>query len=152
MYVVELESNQKHYVKVKLLDEDDYKEITKSRFYFNWKTEKANDVYKLFLGDEILGLMSCINYDDEKRIEIKLLAVAKENRGRRKRYDHIAGTLIAFACRQAMKHYGILGCVSLVPKTSLKKHYAGYYGMIDAGWQMLLMGQPMLDILKKYEL
>jgi hypothetical protein len=152
MHVMELASNQRHLVKVKLLDDDDYKEITKGRFYFNWKTEKTNDVYKLVIQDEILGLMSCIRYDDEQRIEIKLLAVARESRGRNKKYDRIAGTLIAFACRQAMKHYGILGCVSLVPKTSLKKHYAGYYGMIDAGWQMFLMGQPMLDILKEYEL
>jgi len=152
MYVTELVNNQKHQVKVKRLDEDDYKKIVKTRFYFNWKTEKKHDVYKLVFQDEILGLMSCKHYTDEKRIEIKLLAVAKENRGKSKKYSRVAGTLIGFACREAIKYYGIEGCVSLVPKTSLKKHYSDYYGMIDAGWQLFLAGQPMLDMLKEYEL
>lgn len=120
MYVLERKSNLNHLVKIKQLNDDDYKAITKSRFYFNWKTEKSNDVYKLVLGDEILGVMSCIHYQEEERIEIVLLAVSRENRGRDKKYERIAGNLIAFACKEAMKYHGINGCVSLVPKTSLK--------------------------------
>ena len=136
MYVIERESNLRHSVKLKRLDDDDYKEITKSRFYFNWKTEKGKDVYKLVLDDDILGVMSCMHHEDEERIEILLLAVSKENRGKNKKYERIAGNLIGFACREAMKYHGANGCVSLVPKTSLKPHYSAFYGMIDAGWQM----------------
>ncbi|MDF3029356.1 MAG: hypothetical protein K0S23_3663 [Fluviicola sp.] len=151
MYVIERESNLRHQVKVKPLDDEDYKEITKSRFYFNWKTERAHDVYKLVLGDEILGVMSCRHHEDE-RIEIVLLAVSKDNRGRNKKYDRITGNLIGFACKEAMKYYGINGCVSLVPKTSLRQHYMDFYGMEDAGRQIFLEGGSLLNILREYEL
>lgn len=134
------------------LDAGDYKSITKNRFYFNWKTERENYVYKLVFQDEILGLMSCKHHKSEKRIEIKLLAVSKENRGRNKKYDRIAGTLIGFACREAMRHYNIQGCVSLVPKTRLIKHYIESYGMINAGRQLFLEGLSMLKMLGEYEL
>ena len=152
MYVIERENSLNHPVKIKRLDDDDYKVITKSRFFFNWKTEKGKVVYKLVLDDEILGVMSFLHHEEEERIEIELLAVSKENRGKDKKYERIAGNLIAFACREVMKHHGINGCVSLVPKTSLKPHYSGFYGMIDAGWQMFLEGGPLLNILREYEL
>lgn len=152
MYIVKLINNQKHIVKVELINDQDYKQITKSRYFFNWKTEKENAVYKLVLEDNILGLMSLINYTSDNRIEIHLLAVSKENRGEDKQFERITGTLIAYACREAMKYYGIEACVSLVPKTDLKQHYCDKYGMLDAGWQVFLAGEPMLSILREYEL
>ena len=150
MYVTELATNKKHQVKVRLVDQGDYKYITKARYYFNWKAE--NEVYKLVLKEEILGLMSCIHYKIEQRIEIKLLAVSKDNRGAGKIYARVAGTLIGFACREVVKNYGSEGCVSLVPKTQLKQYYMDYYGMLSAGQQVFLAGQPLLDLLKEYEL
>ncbi|AEA43378.1 hypothetical protein [Fluviicola taffensis] len=152
MYLTEIKSGKDFEVKIKSLDDDDYKKISKAQYYFNWKTEKGNNVYKLVLKDEVLGLLSCVHYKNEKRIEIRLLAVSKENRGKSKKYERITGTLIAFACKEAMKKYGIEGCVSLVPKTILKGHYMTCYGMLDAGRQVFLEGQSLLDILKEYEL
>jgi hypothetical protein len=152
MYIVDVKNNKKCIVKIEPLDEQDYKHLTKSRYYFNWKTEKENDVYKLVLEDNILGLMSLVNDKRDKRIEISLLAVSKENRGKNKQFDRITGVLIAFACRTAMMNYGIKACVSLVPKTRLKHHYIDQYQMLDAGWQVFLAGQPLLNILKEYEL
>lgn len=152
MYVIEREGTLHHPVKVKSLDSDDYKSLTKSRFYFDWKTEKGNEVYKLVLGDEILGVISCKHHEDEERIEIVLLAVSKENRGKYKKYERIAGNLIGFTCREAIRRHGFSGCVSLIPKTSLKLHYSASYGMIDAGWQLFLEGVPLLNMLKEYEL
>lgn len=150
MYLIEIANHRKHQVKVELLDEDDYKQITKTRYYFNWKTEKEYSVYKLICRGDILGLMSCLINVNEQRIEIKLLAVSKENRGGNKEFDRIAGTLIGFACREAMKLYGKEACVSLVPKTKLKQHYIDRYGMLDAGWQVFLVGGPLLEIIKEY--
>lgn len=135
-----------------MLDGQDFKSITKSKFYFDWKKEKGNDIYKLVLNEEILGLMSCLCDEREKRIEIRLLSVSKDNRGRGKKYERIAGTLIGYACREALRRYGIGGCVSLVPKTRLKYHYIERYGMIDAGVQVFLEGEQLLDMLKEYEL
>lgn len=152
MYVIEQRRSLRHPVTVKRLDDNDYKGLTKRLFYFDWKTEKSNDVYKLILQDEILGLMPCLHHRNEERIEIVLLAVSKENRGRNKKYDRIAGNLIAFACKEVMKHHGIDGCVSLVPKTQLKQHYSECYGMIDAGRQLFLEGPSLLKLLNEYEL
>jgi hypothetical protein len=134
------------------VDEQDFKSITKSKFYFNWKEEKQHGIYKLVLENEIVGLMSCFDDERDKRIEIKLLSVSKENRGKNKRYERIAGTLIGYACKEAMKRYGIEECVSLVPKTQLKHHYIEQYGMIDSGRQVFLEGEQLLRILKEYEL
>jgi hypothetical protein len=132
---------------------EDYRGITKAKYFFNWKTEKRHRVYKLRRKDSdiILGLLSLVNHPIDKRVEIKLLAVSKENRGRGKQYDRIAGSLIGFACKEAMKHYGSTGCVSLVPKTELKKHYIKAYEMVDAGKQVYLEGLPLLKILNIYE-
>lgn len=152
MYLIETKTNKRFEVIVDSVDEQDFKSITKSKFYFNWKEEKKHDVYKLLLEDEIVGLMSCFDDERDKRIEIKLLSVSKENRGQNKRYERIAGTLIGYACREAMKRYGIEGCVSLVPKTQLKHHYIEQYGMIDAGRQVFLEGEQLLRMLKEYEL
>jgi hypothetical protein len=152
MYLIEVLTNKRFDVKIELVEEQDYKQITKSKYYFNWKTERENFVYKLIYKDNILGLVSLVNVLADKRIEINLLSVSKENRGDKKQFDRITGTLIAFTCKVAIKFYGIEACVSLVPKTSLKQHYIKKYGMLDAGWQVFLAGPPMLNILNEYEL
>ncbi|HNR85335.1 MAG TPA: hypothetical protein PKN22_02830 [Taishania sp.] len=152
MHLIDTKTNKRYEVVVDIVDEQDFKQITKSKFFFNWKEEKKNIIYKLMLDDEILGLMSCFDNEGDKRIEIKLLSVSKENRGQNKRYERIAGTLIGYACREATKRYGIEGCVSLVPKTQLKHHYIQQYGMMDAGKQVFLEGEQLLRMLKEYEL
>lgn len=61
MYLIETQTNKKHKVFVDFIDEQDFKYITKSAFYFNWKEAREHDIYKLVLGEEILGLMACSN-------------------------------------------------------------------------------------------
>lgn len=78
MYLIETKTDKRFEVIVDIVDEQDLKLITKSKFYFNWKEEKQHDVYKLVLEDEILGLMSCFDDKGDKRIEINLLSVSKE--------------------------------------------------------------------------
>jgi hypothetical protein len=154
MYITEKSTGKEHKVKIEPASNDDFRSITKSNFFFDWKTEKKSGIYKLrkYDDDQILGLMSFFNYHSEQRIEIKLLAVSKENRGKNKRYERIAGTLIGFCCKEAVKRYGIEGCVSLIPKTELKEHYIIKYNMIDAGYQVFLEGVSLLNCLNKYKL
>ncbi|MCD6065648.1 MAG: hypothetical protein K0S33_474 [Bacteroidetes bacterium] len=153
MNISEVRTQSKKKVIVEPLLARDYKRINKNRFWFDWKTEKGNLVYKLMFkdSDEILGLISLIHFADEQRYEINLLAVSKENRGRTKMYDGIAGNLIAYACRLAVKLYAENGCVSLLPKTELRTHYMRKYGMLPAGRQLFLEGLPLLRLLQKYE-
>lgn len=150
MYLIETQTKKKRRVFVNFIDEQDFKSISKSNFYFDWKKESEYDIYKLMLEEDILGLMACYTYKRDERIEIKLLSVSKENIGQNKKYDRITGTLIGFACREAIKLFGINGCVSLVPKTRLKQHYVEQYGMIDAGRHVFLEGEQLLKMVKKY--
>jgi hypothetical protein len=153
MEVIDLKNNTRKKAIIALVDDRDYRKITKSRYWFDWKTEKGYLVYKLTLAgsNDILGLMSLIHYEEEKRFAINLLAVSKENRGKQKTYEHIAGNLIAYACREALRLYALDGCVSLVPKTELKNHYIKKYGMLDASWQLFLEGRSLLNLLNMYE-
>ena len=152
MYITESSTGNKHTVVVEPVILEDYRDITKKRFFFDWKTERKYQVYKLRRSDNdvILGLMSLEKIDSDSRIEIKLLAVSVENRGSGKEYERIAGTLIGYACREAIKRYGNLACVSLTPKTKLKPHYIAKYGMLNAGKQIFLEGLPLLRILNNY--
>lgn len=152
MEVIDVKNNAQKKVIIERIDERDYRKLTKSRYWFDWKTEKDYLVYKLRLvgSNDILGLMSLIHYEEEKRVAINLLAVSKENRGKQKAYENIAGNLIAYTCRESVRLYALEGCVSLVPKTELRQHYIKRYGMLDAGWQLFLEGRSLLNLLNTY--
>ena len=94
--------------------------------------------------------MALIDYPEEKRIEIKLLANSIDNQGKNKKYDRIAGCMIAFACRLSKAKYRGYACVSLVPKTELIQYYIRKYHMVNAGWQLYLEGEQLNNILKEY--
>jgi len=152
MYVTEIQTGLKHEVSILEAEDKDYKILTKSRFFFNWKDQKTSStVYKLVKKDDnILGAMALLYIPQENRIEISLLAVSKENKGTGKIYENIAGCLIAYACEQALFSYGELACISLIPKTELKSYYMSKYGMLDAGWQLFVEGKYLLSLIQKY--
>lgn len=155
MALVEIKTKRSKKIKIIRVEEDDYKTLTKKRYYFSWKSFRSRTdvaVYKLQIwgDDDIIGVMALIDIPDEIRIEINLLACSKENVGKERIYEGIAGHLIAYACRQAIKKYGNNACVSLVPKTRLKSHYIQKYGMLDGGWQLFLDGKRLNNIILKY--
>jgi hypothetical protein len=154
MHIIHLKTGKHKTVVIDPIRTEDYKVITKTRYWFNWRTEKENSVYKLRIdgSDAILGLISLVYFEGEERFQINLLAVSKENRGSKKEYEGIAGNLIAYACREILKLHGLSGCVSLEPKTLLKPHYIKKYGMLDAGYQVFLEGPSLLKLLSKYKL
>lgn len=151
--IVELKTGVSYEIEISPVNKHDYKSITKSRFWFNWKEEVKYDIYKLQIKDtdEILGLVSLESFSNESRIEIRLLAVSKENRGKSKEYDHVAGNLIAFAAIQSIKLFGEWGCISLVPKTRLIKHYMKKYYMLQAGKSLFLDGNDLIQLILKYD-
>ena len=153
MHIVHISSKEKLAIRVTEVAEDDYARITKKRFSFDWKQEKENDVYKLTIDgqNDILGLISLLMVDEEERIEIKLLAVSSENIGANKTYENIAGSLIAFAARLAIKGYGVNAAISLIPKTKLAKHYINKYGFETAGKSLFMEGQNLLKLLHEYD-
>jgi hypothetical protein len=153
MVIVERANGKRHLIKIEPLTDQDNARLTKSRYFFDWKTEKENETFKLLIrgSNEILGVMSLIEHED-RRVQINLLAVSKENRGKGKVYEGISGNLIAWACREAVKRFGGDACVSLVPKTRLKNHYKKQYGMLEAGISLFLSDEALLQILKRFKL
>lgn len=153
MYITELIANTNRLVYVREVEDADFKQITVKRYLFNWKKLKDEcKIYKLTLidGEDILGLIALVDCAEEERTEIKLLTSSVENIGREKQYDRIAGCLIAFAGKEAIKKFKNYPALSLIPKTELRQHYITKYKMVDAGWQLYLEDISLLFIIKEY--
>ncbi|MGX5819341.1 hypothetical protein ACWKWU_14145 [Chitinophaga lutea] len=136
---------------IELLDTGELTRTLLSRFEFDWESEMLFQVYKLNLRgkDRILGLMALHIIPEERRIEIRLLEAAAENVGKNKRYDGVAGCLIAYACRQSFK-FGFGGFVSLIPKTKLIRWYCLVYGFVPMGRHLVLEGNNAIALITKY--
>lgn len=154
MEITHVATSKKKEVVIELVEDSDYEITTEVDYHFDWQLEKGNDVYKLKFSndDEILGLMSLKVVPQEMRIEIVLLASSVRNTGKNKEYDGIAGNLIAFACREAVKLFDIDGCVSLHPKTEIRKHYIEKYGFQNAGIQIFIDGVSLFNLLAKFKI
>ncbi|MHA4806980.1 hypothetical protein ACX0G9_02675 [Flavitalea flava] len=153
MAIIEVASGRKLTASISPLEDKDFKLITKKRHSFDWKKERGvADLFKLTLPgeSEILGLLALIDFPREFRIQIQLLSVSRENLGRSKKYEGIAGCLIAFAGRIAVSKYFEQACISLLPKTELRSHYKSKYGMLDGGPQLFLEGARLQTIIKNY--
>lgn len=153
MTILEVKTGNIFKVDILSVANEDYARITKKRFWFNWKEEKGQEVYKLQIQgtEEILGLMSIEDIKAESRIEIRLLAVSSENRGTDKTYENIIGNLIAFASKYSLRMYGELACISLIPKTELVQHYIEKYYMYEAGISLCLDGIELINLINKYD-
>src|SRR5436190_2728138 len=134
MYVLEVHSGIKISASVEKVTPHELKGINKQQFEFDWNEEKSNEVYKLQLHEtgEIVGLLSLIEWEEEKRIEIHLIESSIGNVGKTKKYDRIAVCLIGFACGISFER-GYFGFISLIPKTQLRRYYIEQYGMEEGG-------------------
>jgi len=153
MAIIEVATGRKLKSSVTPLVNADFKQITKKRYFFDWKKERGTcDLFKLTLQGEsdILGLLALIDFPQEFRVQIHLLCVSRENQGKYKIYEGIAGNLMAFAGRVAITKYFEQACISLLPKTELRSHYKSKYGMMDGGPQLFLEGARLNDLVKKY--
>lgn len=133
--------------------ESDYDWIESSKEYtFDWKEEKKNEVYKIYLlgkEKEILGMMSIIDYPEEYRIHLNLIEIGATNIGKNKEIENIAGCLIAFACELAFMR-GYFGFVSLQPKTRLIDLYQNKYGFRQYGRLLGVEQEASRNLINKY--
>lgn len=152
MYVIDTSTGNTIPVTISRVLKNDLKLITKRDFFFNWKAENPNTIYKLYREDDgsILGLMSIDNFDEEQRIHINLIAVLNVNKGSEKKADRIAGSLLAFAGNLAITLYGYEAAISLVPKTELLNHYQNKYKFQPAGRSLFMDGKELIDIINQY--
>jgi hypothetical protein len=153
MEILEVKSGVRKAVVVRLAEEKDFRKLTKRRYFFRWKALKGvAEIYTLHIEEEedIQGVIGLVDVPEEERIEIRLLANARENQGRNKIYDRVAGCLIAFACDLAVDKYKRDACVSLVPKTKLVGYYMRKYCMVPKGRQLCLENEALNYIIDKY--
>jgi len=149
MYVVNTKRRRKERV---IIEKFIPSEIQNSKeFEFDWNEEVDNELFKLVIKKtgQILGLLSMKYHYEELRLEIVLLELSKSNIGKSKKFENVAGILIAFACKTSfrMKFFGF---VSLVPKTRLISHYQNKYGFEQYGRQLALSMEDSQKLIEKY--
>lgn len=153
MHVVETASGSKYQIEILPLEQGDYKSLKKKRYFFDWKTEKEFEVYKLRIAgaNDILGLVSLERIPQEWRVHIRLLTVSVENKGEGKQYQKIAGNLIAYAAKIAVREFAEYACVSLTPKNQVALHYIDKYQMRVTGKTLSIEVPEILDLIKSYD-
>ncbi|MEX2411148.1 MAG: N-acetyltransferase [Candidatus Paceibacterota bacterium] len=153
MLITEISTGKKNKVEIVPVVVSDYKILGKDRYFFDWKTEKMYEVYKLrVIGlNDVLGLVSMERIPSEWRIHIRLLTVSVENKGKEKKYDGIAGNLMAFTAKIAVREYAELACVSLRPKSQIAQHYIDKYHMTSTGFTVSIMVPEILELINSYD-
>ena len=153
MNIVEVSTGNIFPIDVLPVENTDYKVLTKSRFFFDWKEERVHEVYKLVVKGEtdILGLISVERIPEEWRVHIRLLTVSKENKGSGKKFDKIAGNLITHAAKIAVAEFGEFACISLKPKSQIAQHYIDRYKMNITGITLSLEVPEILNLINLFE-
>jgi len=153
MKIIETSTGKEYSVEIKPVESDDYRTLRKDRYFFDWKIERNQEVYKLqILGSiDILGLVSVERIPKEWRIHIRLLTVSKENKGNGKKYDKIAGNLITHVAKIAILEFGELACVSLKPKSQIAQHYIDKYNMNVTGITLSIEVPEIMDLIKLFD-
>ncbi len=153
MKITDTSTGNEHLVEISSVKTDEFKILHKNRYFFDWKIEKNQEVYKLQIkgSGDILGLISIERIPQEWRIHIRLLTVSKENKGNEKKYNKIAGNLIAFVAKIAIREYGELACVSLRPKSQIAQHYIDKYHMNITGMTLSIEVPEIIDLINLYD-
>ncbi|MBK9985189.1 MAG: N-acetyltransferase [Saprospiraceae bacterium] len=153
MYVVEVATQKKHLIEVLPVETTDYNSLSKARYFFNWKEERKQEVYKVVLKgqNDILGLISIERIPSEWRVHIRLLTVSRENMGNGKVFENVAGNLIAYVAKIAVIDFGVLACVSLRPKSSIAQHYIDKYNMNATGMTLSLEVPEIVNLINQYD-
>ena len=149
MKIVDTSTGKEYPAEILPVESADFKSVRKDRYFFNWRIERNQEVYKLQMtgSSDILGLVSLERIPDEWRIHIRLLTVSKENKGNGKKYDKIAGNLITHVAKIAVVEFGELACVSLKPKSQIAQHYINKYNMNITGITLSIEMPEILDLI-----
>lgn len=152
MKIIDVSSGNNLPIQILPVDSGDFKSLTKKRYFFDWKEEKDFEIYKLQIlnSKDILGLVSIERIPNEWRIHIRLITVSFENKGAKKQYENIAGSLIAHVAKMAVEEFGELACVSLTPKNTIAQHYIDRYKMVVTGKTLSLEVPEILNLINTY--
>lgn len=127
--------------------------LKKDGWNFNWRQlSKEGKVFVLRTSDSVEQIEGalCLKIVHEMLV-MEALELAIHNIGHKnKRYDYVAGCLIAFACRESFKIKGdYKGFLTFVSKTNLIKWYSEKYGAELALGQRMFIdwenGEKLID-------
>jgi len=131
--------------------------LKKDGWNFNWRELTKENNSKIF----ILRTIE-LNPTVEGALQLKIendmlimntLEIAPHNIGRKnKKYDNVAGSLIAFACKESFKlKSAYKGFLTFMAKTSLMKWYSKKYGAsVGLGQRMFIDSKNGLKLIKEY--
>lgn len=129
----------------------------KDGWNFNWKQltqEQNSETFFLKTVDPPQNIEGAIQLKIENEMLIMdVLEVAPHNIGsKNKKYDYVAGCLIAFACRESFKLEGTYkGFLTFVSKTDLIKWYIAKYGATVAlGQRMFIDDKKGIQLIEEY--
>lgn len=153
MNIIEVSTGKIYPIEVLPIENADYKSLSKSRYFFNWKSESKEEVYKLVMKgqNDILGLVSIERIPSEWRVHIRLLTVSMDNKGKEKLFEKIAGNLITHVAKIAVTDFGELACISLRPKSSIVQHYINKYNMNVTGMTLSLDVPEIINLINQYD-
>lgn len=155
MKLLDIETPEEFEAEILEVLEEDFQKIKKfKQFQFDWTKEKGNHVFKIVKAaeeseQEILGLLSLTNIPEELRIHVNLVENTKDNKGKKKKIERVAGCLLAFAVQISFEN-GYSGFTSLVPKTKLIDLYIEKYGFSQYGRQLAIEGKEAIKLVQKY--
>lgn len=131
--------------------------LKKDGWKFDWNKlvkEKKSKTYVLRLKDSTKSIEGIIQLKIENGMLIMdVIEVTPHNLGSsNKRFDYVAGCLIAFGCRQSFEIKGSYkGFLTFMSKTNLINWYEDKYGAIRAlGQRMYIDDVNGLKLIKKY--
>lgn len=90
---------------------------------------------------------------ENEMLIMSVLEIAPHNVGQKnKKYDYVAGCLIAFACRESFKlESAYKGFLTFMSKTSLIKWYSEKYGASLGLWQrMYIDSEEGMKLINEY--
>ena len=153
MNIVEVSTGKIYPIEILPIENTEYKLLSKTRYFFDWKKERDQEIYKLVMAgkNDIQGLISVERVPSEWRIHIRLLTVSKENKGKGKNFDKIAGNLITHGAKIAVAEYGELACVSLRPKSSIAQHYIDKFNMNVTGMTLSLEVPEIINLINQFD-
>lgn len=156
MYIKDVESGKKFEAKIRVAEVKDLP-LKKDGWSFNWKTASKipnSIIYVLTITDEkhtIQGALQLINEDEMMAME--LLEVHPQNLGTaNKKYDRVAGCLIAFSCSESFRNEGSYhGFLTFKSKTALIDIYKSKYGASQTiGSRMYIDPEQGIRLIKQY--
>lgn len=153
MNIIEVATGQKYLVEIAPIENSDFKRISVSRYYFDWRQEADFEIFKLTIHgkDEILGLISFEKITEEMRFHIRLLTASRENVWKDKIYDSIIGNLLTYVAKLAVRDFGEWACISLRPKTEIAVHYIDKYKMNITGATLSLEVPEIFELIEHYD-